>query len=83
MENIKENLTPAEKHYLAMKKAQSNYQKRNADKLAKWQMDYRERLRQDPEKWEQFLEKQRANAKVQYAKRKAKATSSSSEEEEL
>jgi hypothetical protein len=71
MENIKENLTPAEKHYQAMKKAQASYQRRNTDKTAKWQKDYRERLKQDPEKWQAYLDKQRANSKLQYAKRKA------------
>jgi hypothetical protein len=78
MENIKENLTPAEKHYLAMKRAQSNYQKRNPEKTAKWQKEYKERLKQDPEKWAIFVEKNRAKSKAYYAKCKALAYSDES-----
>jgi hypothetical protein len=85
MEDIKETqMTPAEKHYQAMKRAQAKYQRNHPDKVGQWQKEYKERLKQDPEKWAIFVEKNRAKSKAYYAnKRKANPASSSSEEEGL
>lgn len=81
MENIKEQLTPAEKHYLAMKRAQAKYRKSNAERCCQWQKEYKERLKQDPEKWALFVEKQRENQKRFYEKKRAKRNAVVSESE--
>lgn len=64
MENIKENaeeieLTPAEKHYLKHKEAMKRYNTKNKEIVYEKNKQYLKKIKDDPEKYEKYLEKRR------------------------
>jgi len=54
-----ENLTPAEKMYQNHLKNVSNYQKKNPEKMKIKCLRYNEKIRSDPEKYEELKQKKK------------------------
>lgn len=83
MENINEQtIKTALNCYNNIKKAQKKYQQKNKEKMNDLAMAYYYRVKQDPEKYKQYLEKCNARQKKYYQERKAKKTEEKEEETE-
>jgi len=63
-------MTPAEKHYANVKKAVQKYQTKNRDKLREVAKQWREQLKNDADKYAEYLANQRIKAKVNRIQKK-------------
>ena len=70
METLAENLTPAEKHYQAIKRAVKKYQTNNRDKCRIACKTWLDKLKANPEKYKEYLENKKTYMKQRRLKNK-------------
>jgi hypothetical protein len=70
MESLEQILSPAEKHYEAIKRAVKKYQTNNRDKCRASCKTWMQNLKADPEKYKEYLESKKVYMKQRRMKQK-------------
>lgn len=83
MESLTESLSPAEKHYLSIKRAVKKYQDKNRTKVRESCKNWFSNLKADKEKYDKYLEEKRQYMKQLRLKKKAEQNSSEIEIEKI